>query len=160
MGNYSSRPSSRRPGKSSYRGGQRKSYHSGGNRNNKRRFGQNIDPKRFVKAAKEVEIEEYLPTHKFTDFDLNTLIQQNLVRKEYITPSQVQDKSIPHALEGRDVIGIANTGTGKTAAFLLPMLTRFATQKRAKGKNGVRALILAPTRELVIQIQNEIVLFQ
>jgi superfamily II DNA/RNA helicase len=153
MGNYSSRPSSRRPGKSSYRGGQRKSYHSGGNRNTKRRFGQNIDPKRFVKAAKAVEIEEYVPTHKFSDFDLNSLIQQNLINREYTVPSQVQDKSIPHALEGRDVIGIANTGTGKTAAFLLPTINKLMATR------GQKVLIMAPTRELAVQIQQESRLF-
>lgn len=154
MGNYSSRPStSRRSSSSSYRGGQRKSYHGGGNRNTKRRFGQNIDPKRFVKAAKITEIIEYSPIHKFTDFALNALLQKNLVAREYTVPSQVQDSAIPHALEGRDVIGIANTGTGKTAAFLLPTINKLMATK------GQKVLILAPTRELAVQIQQESRLF-
>jgi superfamily II DNA/RNA helicase len=154
MGNYSSKPSSfRRSGRTSYKGGSRKSYHSGGNRNNKRRFGQNIDPKRFVKAAKVVEIEEYVPVHKFTDFDLNPLIQDNLVKRNYTIPSQVQDNAIPHALSGRDVIGIANTGTGKTASFLLPTINKLMATR------GQKVIILAPTRELAVQIQQESRLF-
>jgi superfamily II DNA/RNA helicase len=158
MGNYSSRSTSGRRTNSSrtssYKGG-RRSFHSGGNNrnSNKRRFGQTIDPKRFVKPASPIEIEEYVPTHKFTDFDLNEVIQQNLVRREYTVPSQIQDKSIPFALENKDVIGIANTGTGKTAAFLLPTINKLMANK------GKKVLILAPTRELALQIQEESRLF-
>jgi superfamily II DNA/RNA helicase len=153
MGNYSSPRRSSRP--SAFKNSGRKSYHSGSNKNrsSKRRFGQTIDPKRFVKSAKLVEIEQYVPKHKFTDFDLNDTILQNLANRNYTVPSQVQDNAIPHALEGRDVIGIANTGTGKTAAFLLPTLNKLMANR------GEKVIILAPTRELAVQIQEESRLF-
>jgi ATP-dependent RNA helicase RhlE len=150
MGNYSPARKTNRP--SAFKNSGRKSYHGGGNRNrntSKRRFGQTIDPKRFVKSAKPIEQEIYIPTHKFSDFDLNETLQANLISRNYIEPSHIQDKSIIPALEGRDVIGIANTGTGKTAAFLLPTLNKLMANR------GEKVLILAPTRELALQIQEE-----
>ena len=70
----------------------------------------------------------------------------------YQTPTPIQSKAIPHLLAGRDVLGCAQTGTGKTAAFALPILDRLARTKRAAEKRGPRALVLAPTRELALQI--------
>jgi ATP-dependent RNA helicase RhlE len=76
-----------------------------------------------------------------------------LAREGYTTPTPIQAQAIPFAMQGRDVIGCAATGTGKTAAFVLPMVERLA------GKTGTRALILAPTRELVLQIATYVELF-
>jgi superfamily II DNA/RNA helicase len=70
--------------------------------------------------------------------------------KGYVTPSPIQDQTIPHGLAGKDVVGIANTGTGKTAAFALPIMNRLLSEPHA------RALIIAPTRELAVQIEEEI----
>ncbi len=81
------------------------------------------------------------------------LLKSNLISRNYTIPSQIQDKAIPIALEGNDVIGIANTGTGKTAAFLLPLLSKLIENR------GQKALIIAPTRELALQIQEESRLF-
>ncbi|MFO0971261.1 MAG: DEAD/DEAH box helicase [Candidatus Saccharimonadales bacterium] len=142
----------------SYGGNRRKQY--GGNRNrfnnrnNKTRNmvkgrGQYIDPAKFVRMATPVEIEEYVPTHLFADFAVDQLIKDNLVQKGYQVPSPIQDQTIPIGLEGKDVIGIANTGTGKTAAFSLPVLDRLMHDPHAK------ALIIAPTRELAQQIEDE-----
>lgn len=112
-----------------------------------------IDPARFVKKAVIVEKTEYVSTHKFSDFGLNERILKNIEAKGYVTPSPIQDKSIGFVMEGKDVVGIANTGTGKTAAFALPMVHRLIHDMTAK------ALILAPTRELAQQIQEEIISF-
>ena len=68
---------------------------------------------------------------------------------EYLNPTPIQIKCIPLILSGEDVIGCAETGTGKTAAFLLPIINNLSAQKRP----GVRVLVLAPTRELALQIQ-------
>ena len=68
----------------------------------------------------------------------------------YTNPTPVQARAIPHVLDGRDVLGCAQTGTGKTAAFVLPILQRLSRSASAKGK--IRALIVAPTRELAAQI--------
>jgi ATP-dependent RNA helicase RhlE len=70
----------------------------------------------------------------------------------YETPTPIQSAAIPHLLAGRDVLGCAQTGTGKTAAFALPILDRLARTKRRPGLRGPRALVLAPTRELALQI--------
>jgi ATP-dependent RNA helicase RhlE len=112
---------------------------------------QYIHPSKFVKAARAVEVEEYVPTHQFHDFiNVDPLILRNLDRKNIITPTPIQDQAVPAGLEGKDVIGIANTGTGKTIAFGIPVLNSLL--KNPTGK----ALIVAPTRELAQQIQEEL----
>ncbi len=116
--------------------------------------GQHINPQRFIKAAKSLERTLYTPTNdSFNSFNMHQDIKQNVSKRNYTLPTQIQDKAIPIALEGKDVIGIANTGTGKTAAFLLPILDKLITNRKDK------AIILAPTRELALQIQEEFVLF-
>jgi superfamily II DNA/RNA helicase len=111
---------------------------------------QFIHPSRFVKAAQPaVEAEAYVPKHTFADFPFHALLKKNISDKGYVTPSPIQDNSIPHGLAGSDIVGIANTGTGKTAAFALPTLHRLLEEPFA------RALIIAPTRELAQQIDEE-----
>jgi superfamily II DNA/RNA helicase len=151
----SSRRSSRRP--SNFRGssasaaprraGQYGRSNSVGNR--RRGAAQNIDPRRFVKAARPVQQTEYTPDNTFEDFQLNDTVKRNLATKGFVYPTQIQDQSIPVALTGKDVVGIANTGTGKTAAFLLPLIDKLM------GSRDQKVLIIAPTRELALQIQKE-----
>ncbi|MBP7832956.1 MAG: DEAD/DEAH box helicase [Candidatus Levybacteria bacterium] len=113
---------------------------------------EHIDAGKFVKAAQViVATDAYVPTHKFTDFALSPTIQRNVLQKGYTDPTPIQDGAIQPILEGRDLIGIANTGTGKTAAFLLPLI-----QKVEKDKNFQKVLIVAPTRELAVQIHQEL----
>jgi superfamily II DNA/RNA helicase len=116
----------------------------------KPKHGQYIDPARFVKVANPVTAEEYIPEHKFADFAVNPRLQANIAAKGYVNPTPIQDKTIALGLEGKDVIGLANTGTGKTAAFAVPILHRVMTDQRSK------ALIVAPTRELAQQIEDEL----
>lgn len=142
-GNYSSSAGARR-----HTGSRRPRYQSN-NRSKSRRGAQQIDPRRFVKPAKPLEKVEYIPQHSFADFAFSDLLKKNLTARSYETPTQIQDKAIPVALEGHDVIGIANTGTGKTAAFLLPLLDKLIANR------GQKALIIAPTRELALQIEQE-----
>lgn len=150
---------SRRPAGPSFRGrsggGSRRPMGGGGG--NRGRSGsrgpvkQYIDPTRFVQAAKPaVEAEPYVPLHSFADFAVDDLIKRNISDKGYVTPSPIQDQTIPQGLAGKDVVGIANTGTGKTAAFALPTLQRLIHDKDSK------ALIMAPTRELAQQIEAEL----
>lgn len=91
-----------------------------------------------------------MPTHSFDDFKLNDRTKATLKYLNFTTPSPIQDQCIEPALAGKDIIGLANTGTGKTAAFLLPIIEKIATSRAL-----VRALILAPTRELAQQIDDE-----
>ncbi len=87
---------------------------------------------------------------QFAELRLAEPIRRALVSEGYTTATPIQAQAIPHVLDGRDVLGCAQTGTGKTAAFALPMLHRFATHPHAPAK--MRALVLCPTRELATQI--------
>jgi ATP-dependent RNA helicase RhlE len=118
--------------------------------NKKPNRGQYIDPARFVKVAHPVTQEEYNATNRFDDFDIHPKLKANLTSNGYIDPTPVQDQTIPHALRGQDVIGIAHTGTGKTAAFAVPIINKLVAIP------GSRALIIAPTRELAEQIEAEL----
>lgn len=88
----------------------------------------------------------------FTEFRFNSAIQRGIIATGFTEPRPIQTQTIPAALEGRDVLGMAQTGTGKTAAFGLPVLERLL----ARPGDGPRVLILAPTRELASQISAEI----
>jgi len=84
----------------------------------------------------------------FESFNLQPSVMAGVQAQGYITPTPIQEQTIPAIMEGRDLIGLAQTGTGKTAAFALPILN-----KLAQGKRGVlRALVISPTRELAEQI--------
>ncbi|MDR2844569.1 MAG: DEAD/DEAH box helicase [Puniceicoccales bacterium] len=88
----------------------------------------------------------------FADLNLDERLLRAISAKGYTTPSPIQAQCIPHLLDGRDVLGTAQTGTGKTAAFALPILQLLLRHPRRMPRNGVRALILTPTRELAAQI--------
>jgi ATP-dependent RNA helicase RhlE len=89
---------------------------------------------------------------KFSDFGLAAPIQKALAAEGYETPTPIQHQAIPHVMAGRDLCGVAQTGTGKTAAFALPILHLFADQHRRPERRACRALVLSPTRELAGQI--------
>lgn len=132
------------------------------NKNQNRRFQPNngkrkitsFNPTVFMntpvekKAVQEIEIK-----HKFSDFIIAEQIKRNIADKGYITPTPIQDQSIPFILQGRDIIGIANTGTGKTGAFLIPLINKIVNNRSQK------VLIVVPTRELAVQIEDELLVF-
>lgn len=122
---------------------------TGQRKNNRSRSGEYIDPQRFIARAALLEAETFVPENTFDDFGLNKLLTVNLQAKGYKFPSPIQDQAIPVGLRGSDVIGRAGTGTGKTAAFALPVLERLINDRTAA------ALIIAPTRELAQQIEEE-----
>jgi len=90
----------------------------------------------------------------FRDFTLSDAITRALVEENYLTPTPIQAQTIPTVIAGRDVIGIAQTGTGKTAAFALPILQRLASSPRSPTRKSCRILVLSPTRELSGQIRD------
>jgi ATP-dependent RNA helicase RhlE len=108
-----------------------------------------INPARFIQSAKQVDEAEYTPHHNFSDFNIHPLIQTNLIDKGFLKPSPIQDQTIPVGLLGQDIVGVANTGTGKTAAFAVPILNRLMDDRDSF------AIILAPTRELAQQIDEQ-----
>ncbi len=125
----------------------RRSSGGGGGGN---RFAQKIDFSKFVKKAEPVaEAKKYVSKHTFADFPFVEQLHKNIAKKGFIHPTPIQDQSIMSVLEGRDFFGLANTGTGKTGAFILPLIDRVARDKKQK------VLIMAPTRELAQQIEAE-----
>ena len=92
----------------------------------------------------------------FKKFNLNPTILRSLEKKGYTIPTPIQSQAIPHLLAGKDLLGIAQTGTGKTAAFSLPILDNLFKNKKTVKAGNVRALILTPTRELASQIAENI----
>jgi ATP-dependent RNA helicase RhlE len=112
--------------------------------------GERIDASKYIqKPAQNNPLEEYKPKNVFRDFGFCQKLQINLEQRKYSVLTPVQDQSIGPILKGRDLIGLANTGTGKTAAFLLPLIDRAYKNKQE------RILIIAPTRELAIQTDKE-----
>ncbi len=92
----------------------------------------------------------------FKSLNLHPAILKELEVNSYVTPTPIQAKAIPHLLNGKDLLGIAQTGTGKTASFSLPMINRFASNPIKLEANHTRAVVMAPTRELATQIHQNI----
>ena len=97
-----------------------------------------------------------IPPMPFSNFGLEEGILRAIQKAGYTRPTPVQAAAIPKAMQGNDLIAIAQTGTGKTAAFVLPMLHRLSQRKTENKLHGTKALILAPTRELAVQIMESI----
>ncbi len=134
---------SRRPSS----GGSRHGGGGGGRRHKTPTF----DPSKFINTNPQTETEEvYEAKNRFTTFGLNDRFAREIVATGLEVPSPIQDQVIPLILDGHDVIGLAETGTGKTAAFLIPLV------EKTLRDYSRQTLILAPTRELAIQIEAEL----
>ena len=116
------------------------------------RVQKTFDVSRFINknpvTAKEEEV--FTPKHTFTEFGLDKKLAFTVTSAGLTSPTPIQDEIIPHILDGHDVIGLANTGTGKTAAFLIPLIDKTLREYSRQ------TLILTPTRELAIQIEVEL----
>lgn len=133
----------------------RPSYRSSSYSNSRRgggynRRGSTINVNQLVaKAVYEDLPSIYVLDHNLLEFNLTKELKKNITYKKYTSPTKIQYEAIPKILEGRDILGMASTGSGKTAAFLIPMINK-GVQDRSQ-----RFLIVVPTRELAIQIQDE-----
>lgn len=122
----------------------------GGNRGGGR-GGERIDIAKFInKAVITEETDHFVPEHAFSDFLITDTLKEAIKVKGYVDPSPIQDRTIPYILKGHDLVGIANTGTGKTAAFLIPLINKVLLNRKEK------ILVLVPTRELAVQIDDEL----
>lgn len=145
-------------GRSTGQGGRSGGSRSGGSRSGGGRSSKGrgrvmptFDPSQFInKNPAKVEEAKYVPTHKFSDFAIDGRLIKTIKEMGITSPSPIQDQIIPLALDGIDVVGLAETGTGKTAAFLIPLIER--TKANFKGQT----LILTPTRELALQVDAEL----
>ncbi len=109
-----------------------------------------LDTRLFVRPAIDTTIEVVEIEHKFSDFNMDPQLKKNLETRGFAIPTPIQDQTLKPGLAGTDIIGLADTGTGKTTAFVLPILNNIISDP------GQTALILAPTRELAVQIRDEI----
>lgn len=119
-----------------------------------RRQVKKLDVNLFIKKAVDIApVEEKTVSSLFSELPFSDKLQRNIAEHGYVNPTPIQAKTIPSTLEGRDVIGIANTGTGKTAAFLIPLVNKVYSDRNQ------RVLIVTPTRELAMQIADELRIF-
>src|SRR5689334_16608175 len=98
----------------------------------------------------------FVPLNTFASLGLTEPLLRALARERLVEPTPIQASAIPLLLEGRDLLGIAQTGTGKTAAFALPLLQHLSTVPARPAQFATRAIILAPTRELALQIEDSL----
>jgi superfamily II DNA/RNA helicase len=112
-----------------------------------------FDPSHVVNRAPVFAQEVYKPKHTFSEFAISEKLKASINRRGFTNPTPIQDQAIPEVLKNRDVVGIANTGTGKTAAFLIPLIHKVMQSR------GQRVLVVTPTRELAVQIENDLILF-
>lgn len=138
-----------------YRNNRYRPRHSGARKQAGFRM-KSFDPTHVINNAQKpdlVEEEAYVAKHSFSDFAISEKLKVNISQHGFSQPTPIQDQTIPLILEGRDVVGLANTGTGKTAAFLIPLINKVLDN------NSSRVLIIVPTRELAVQIENELAIF-
>jgi ATP-dependent RNA helicase RhlE len=113
-------------------------------------FSERIDYSRFIKKAENIQEKTYVSKNAFADFPFSAQLHRNINKKGFLAPKPIQDQTIFAVIEGKDIFGLANTGTGKTAAFLLPLIEKVFKNKSEK------VLIMAPTRELAMQIESDL----
>mgnify|MGYP002411138856 FL=1 len=135
------------------KGGYRPQRRYYGSRNRGSRFSQrsstiSID-KLIAKAVDTEPVNMFVDDYNYSQFDIHTILKNNIYSKGYSNPTKIQYQAIPEILKGKDILGIASTGSGKTAAFLIPMINKLMKDRNDK------CLIVEPTRELAIQIQDE-----
>lgn len=111
---------------------------------------RSFDPRTVIGKVTSSYQDVYEIKNKFADFVLDGRLSRNITNHGYNTPTPIQDQAIPEIIDGRDVVGVANTGTGKTAAFLIPLINKVILNRNS------RVLIIAPTRELAVQIDEEL----
>lgn len=109
-----------------------------------------LDPELFIKKAVHTREITYSPSRKIADLPVDSKLIENLTKKGYSLPTEIQDKTLEAILSGRDLLGIAQTGTGKTGAFLIPLVNRLLGSGPA-----FQILVVVPTRELAVQVEAE-----
>lgn len=137
---------------SNQRGTSKRNYYRSKSRNNKPR-GEKISQDKYISKAVEgyVAPSIYVEDKFYEEFKVSDIIKKNIRKKNYKNPTKIQDQAIPEILAGKDILGLAATGSGKTGAFLIPILDKVLRDSSQK------VLIIVPTRELAFQIQEEFI---
>lgn len=130
-----------------------KRRYSNGRPNSSRRNTRNskvIDPSNFIKKAQPVEEVEFIAPEDFSEMPIHDELKEAIAQKGYVNPTEIQSKTIEDLIEGRDIVGVAATGTGKTGAFLIPIIHQLLSEKKK-----FQSLVVLPTRELALQVEQE-----
>ena len=109
-----------------------------------------LDPTLLIRKSNGAEVKEYISERLYNDMPISPNLKECLHRKGFKRPTEIQDKTLEALMEGRDMLGIAQTGTGKTGAFLIPIIEKLLANKRKS-----YALVVVPTRELATQVEEE-----
>jgi ATP-dependent RNA helicase RhlE len=120
------------------------------NRNKNKQSESTLDPSLFVKKAAPITETKYVSARTINDLPIDNQIKYNLKAKGYSRPTEIQDRTLEAILAKNDLLGIAQTGTGKTGAFLIPMVNNLLGTKAAN-----QVLVVVPTRELAVQVEQE-----
>ena len=102
-----------------------------------------------AKATGSEPVNIYVDDYQYSQFDITKTLKRNVYNKGFSNPTKIQYQAIPEIINGRDILGLASTGSGKTAAFLIPMINKISRERSNK------CMVIAPTRELAMQIQEE-----
>ena len=127
-----------------------KTYGRSGNGNRRKKAVSTIDPNKLIKKAVSNEETVYTPDRSFDQMPLCANLRANLYTKGFKYPTQIQNDTLEYLISGRDLLGIANTGTGKTGAFLIPIIEQLLS-----GSKNFQTLVVVPTRELALQVEAE-----
>ncbi|MFL2570456.1 MAG: DEAD/DEAH box helicase [Parvicellaceae bacterium] len=117
---------------------------------NSRRKKSTLDPQLLIKKAVISEVKEYVSKREYSSMPIHQKLKDALAIKGYIKPTEIQDRTLEALLDKRDILGIAQTGTGKTGAFLIPIINQLI-----ENNTNPFALVVVPTRELAVQVQQE-----
>jgi ATP-dependent RNA helicase RhlE len=109
-----------------------------------------LDPSLFIKKATDTKVQDYVSHRTFNDLPISPSLKQSIAKKGFERPTEIQDRTIETLIEGRDLLGIAQTGTGKTGAFLIPIIEHLIHDRKKSF-----ALVMVPTRELATQVEDE-----
>jgi len=110
-----------------------------------------LNPKLLIRKPTSASLEDYKSDKTFDQLPLHKQLAQNLSKKGYTHPTKIQEQTYEHLMQGRDLIGIANTGTGKTGSFLIPLIDQLLKKSEQN-----QSLIVVPTRELALQVEKEL----
>jgi ATP-dependent RNA helicase RhlE len=116
----------------------------------KRKMQSTVDPKLLIKKAVNVDEPVFKATRSYDQMPININLKANLHKKGYKNPTQIQEKTLEHLIAGQDLLGVANTGTGKTGAFLIPIIEQLLNSQQP-----FKSLVVVPTRELALQVEEE-----
>ncbi|MAX80142.1 MAG: RNA helicase [Crocinitomicaceae bacterium] len=128
----------------------RRTSSSGNNVRSKRKMESKLDPNLLIKSASQQTVKAFESEYTYSEMNLDSRLKENLACKGYTQPTEIQEASLEALISGKNLVGVASTGTGKTGAFLIPIIQRLLTEN-----TSFTTMVVVPTRELAQQVENE-----